>query len=109
MLFDYTTLLISYTHNGDDTHKDLLIHSSTFTEHLHHIDLVLDKSKSAGFTVNISKCQFCKAEINFLGHIISDEGVKADLEGTEAIFRYLYLRTKESFANSWEYVIFIRS
>ena len=23
MLFDYTTLLISYTHNGDDTHKEL--------------------------------------------------------------------------------------
>jgi len=23
VLFDYTTLLISYTHNGDDTHKDL--------------------------------------------------------------------------------------
>jgi len=23
VLFDYTTRLISYTHNGDDTHKDL--------------------------------------------------------------------------------------
>jgi len=22
VLFDYTTLLISYTHDGDDTHKD---------------------------------------------------------------------------------------
>ena len=34
---------------------DLLIHSSTFTEHLHHIDLVLDKITSAGFTVNEPK------------------------------------------------------
>ena len=25
VLFDYTTLLISYTHNGDDTHKDTYI------------------------------------------------------------------------------------
>jgi hypothetical protein len=37
----------------------LLIHSPTFTEHLHHIDLVLDKLTSAGFTFNTAKCQFC--------------------------------------------------
>jgi hypothetical protein len=39
--------------------RDLLIHSPNFTEHLNHIDLVLDKLKSAGFTVNTAKCQFC--------------------------------------------------
>jgi len=38
---------------------DLRIHSSTFTERRHHIDLVLDKPTSAGFTVNTAKCQFC--------------------------------------------------
>ena len=46
---------------------DLLIHSSTFTEHLHNFDLVLDKLTSAGFTVNAEKCQFCKSKIKFLG------------------------------------------
>jgi len=67
---------------------DLLIHSSTFTEHLLHIDLVLDKLTSASFTVNATKCQFCKPEFKILGHIISDEGVKEDRERTEAILRY---------------------
>jgi len=57
---------------------NLLIHSSTFAEHLHHIDLVLDKLTSAGFTVNAAKCQFCKPEIKFLGHIISNEGVNRE-------------------------------
>ena len=61
---------------------DLLIHSPTFAEHLHHIDLVLDKLTSAGFTVNAAKCQFCKPEIKFLGHIISEEGnVKQNWKG----------------------------
>ena len=60
----------------------------TFTEHVHHIDLVLDKYTSAGFTVNAAKCQFCKHEIKFLGHIISDKGVKADCERIETILRY---------------------
>jgi len=67
---------------------DLLIHSSTFAEHLHHIDLVLDRLPSAGFTVNATKCQFYKPEIKFLGHFISDVGVKAGRERTEAILRY---------------------
>jgi len=67
---------------------DLLIHSPTFAEHLRHIDLVLDKLTSAGFTVNAAKCQFCKPEIKFQGHIISEEGVKADRERIEAILRY---------------------
>ena len=51
--------------------------------------LVLGKHTSAGFTVNTAKCQFCKPEIKFLGHIILDEGVKADCERIEAILRYL--------------------
>ena len=59
----------------------------TFTDHVHHIDLVLDKYTSAGFTVNAPKYQFCKPEIKFLGHVISD-GVKADHERIEEIFRY---------------------
>jgi hypothetical protein len=68
---------------------DLLIHSSSLTEHLHHIDLVLDKPTGAGFTVNTAKCQICQLEIRSLGYVISDEGVKADRERTETILRYL--------------------
>jgi hypothetical protein len=66
---------------------DLFIHPSTFTRHLHHIDLVLDTFTSAGFTANAPKYQFYKPGIKFLGHIISD-GVKADRERIEAILRY---------------------
>jgi hypothetical protein len=67
---------------------DLLIHSSTFTEHLHHLDLVFGKLTSAAITVNAAKCQFCKPEIKFLGHVISDEGVEEDRERIDAILRY---------------------
>jgi Reverse transcriptase (RNA-dependent DNA polymerase). len=57
---------------------DLLIYSSTFTEHIHHTDLFLDKFTSAGYTVNPNKCQFGKPEIKFLVLVTSDEGVKVD-------------------------------
>jgi hypothetical protein len=44
---------------------DLLILVSTFTEHLHHIDLVLHKLTSAGFTVNAAKCHFVNWKLSF--------------------------------------------
>ena len=67
---------------------DLIIYSSTFTEHLQHINAVLHKLTHAGFTVNAAKCQFCKPEIKFLGHIISNKTVRPDKERIEAILRY---------------------
>jgi hypothetical protein len=44
--------------------------------------------RTAGFTINSSKCNFCKPEIKFLGHNICDKTVKADPERIEAILRY---------------------
>ena len=67
---------------------DLIVHSSTFIEHLQHIDGVLHKLTTAGFTINAAKCQFCKPEIKFLGHIISDKTVRPDKERNESILRY---------------------
>jgi hypothetical protein len=67
---------------------DDLVHSSTFSEHLQFIDAALHKLTTAGFTVNAAKCQFCKPEIKFLGHIISDKTVRPDKERIEAILRY---------------------
>jgi len=40
VLFDYTTLLISYTHNGDDTHKN---HSTSV--YICHINTLKSKDK----------------------------------------------------------------
>ena len=64
---------------------DILIHSSNFADPLVHIDQVLDRLTTAGFIINASKCQFCKPEIKFLGHIISDKTVKPDAERIEAM------------------------
>jgi hypothetical protein len=74
---------------------DLLIHSSSFYDHLEHLDWVLHKLTMAGFTINASKCNFCKPEIKFLGHIICDKTVKTDPEKIEAILRYPVLKNQK--------------
>jgi hypothetical protein len=68
--------------------EDILIHSSNFDDHLLHIDRVIHKLTAAGFTINAATCQFCKPEIKFLSHIVSDKTVKPDRERIEGTRRY---------------------
>ena len=67
---------------------DLLIHSAKFEDHINHLNQVFRKLTEAGFTINAAKCQFCKPEIKFLGHIISDRTVRPDKDRIEAILSY---------------------
>ena len=57
---------------------DILIFSRDFDQHMDHLDTVLNKLASAGFTINVRKCSFCKPEINFLGHVVSREKLMPD-------------------------------
>ena len=36
----------------------------------------------------LSKCDFCKNRIHYLGHIISEEGISVDPENIEAIMNW---------------------
>jgi hypothetical protein len=60
------------------SYVDELVYSPTFSHHLQHFDIVIGKLTKAGFTINASKCSFCRPEITFLGHVISNKGVTPD-------------------------------
>jgi hypothetical protein len=44
---------------------DLIVHSSTFTEHLRRVDAVLHKLITADFAVNAAKCNSANLKLNF--------------------------------------------
>ena len=46
---------------------------------------VLTRLKEAGLTLKFSKCQWAKSEVKFLGHLITDKGIKPDPSKTEAV------------------------
>ena len=50
------------------------------TDHLLHLRLILDLLHTHHFVAKISKCVFAAPTINYLGHIISAEGVAPDLD-----------------------------
>ena len=55
---------------------DFLLHSDDFDTHLKHIDIVMTKLRENGFTVKPGKTHFIQPEIEFLGFIVSEVGVR---------------------------------
>ncbi|GFX91059.1 transposon Tf2-9 polyprotein [Trichonephila clavipes] len=56
-----------------------------FEEHLQNIRKVLSKLSDANLKLNPSKCKFFQKKVNYLGHIISAEGVRTDPEKVSAV------------------------
>ena len=57
---------------------DILIYSRSREEHYQHLEQVLDILDKENLYCKISKCEFFKSEINFLGHVVSRDGIKPD-------------------------------
>ena len=53
---------------------DLLIYSQTEEEHLKHLKLVFEKFRE-GIKFKMSKYEFFKNEIEYLGHLVSGQGI----------------------------------
>lgn len=64
---------------------DVIVHSSTFEQHLQLLDETLSLMAKAGFKLNREKCEFAKTEITFLGVKIGPQGVSPDPEKVRAI------------------------
>lgn len=57
---------------------DINIFSNTFEEHIQHLTEVLERFRQADLKLNLEKCHFCKKELAFLGHIVSEKGIQPD-------------------------------
>ena len=64
---------------------DIIIVGRSFEEHLHHLQQVFDRLKSAGLKIHPSECHFLHKKVNFLGHIVSTEGVSPDPSKTSIV------------------------
>lgn len=64
---------------------DILIASKTENEHIHHLTEVFERLSSFGVSIKPTKCEFGVSKINFLGHVISVEGILPSEERVEVI------------------------
>ena len=64
---------------------DILVFGKTQDEHDKHLKAVLRQIEEANVTLSPQKCEFSKAKLTFLGHVIDADGIRADPEKTKAI------------------------
>jgi len=62
---------------------DILVYSKMAKEHAEHLEYVLNKLYEDKFFANMAKSEFAQEEMDFLGHILSWEGVTLDLKKLE--------------------------
>ena len=67
---------------------DILIMSESFDEHMLLVDKVLRTLSKNGIKIKVNKCEFFKQEVTFLGHIISNSGIKKSPEFINKITNY---------------------
>lgn len=64
---------------------DILILSSSFEEHLEMVGKVLRLLKEYKIKAKVSKCEFFREEVTFLGHVINTNGIKKSPEYVEKV------------------------
>ena len=67
---------------------DILVYSATAEEHLRYLQQVLRCLHFHHFFVKLSKCLFCQDAIDYLGHIVSASGVRADPQKITTMVRW---------------------
>jgi hypothetical protein len=72
---------------------DILMYSSSWSEHLQHVRLVLDALRSHSLHLKRSKSSFGVSSVAYLGHIISANSVATDNDKVDAVLSWLEPRS----------------
>lgn len=65
---------------------DIIIYTSTLSEHIKLLKEVFEKLRSHSFKLKITKCQFLMKEIQYLGFIINEHGCAPNPKKIECIY-----------------------
>ena len=67
---------------------DILVYSKDQQDHDTHLRVLLETLRKEQLYAKLSKCEFWLREVSFLGHIISEEGIRVDPKKIEVIIEW---------------------
>lgn len=59
---------------------DIIIFSDSFDTHLDRLEAVFQRIHKYNLKLKASKCEFFQSQVTYLGHVVSEEGIKTDPE-----------------------------
>ena len=74
---------------------DVLVYSSSFEQHLKHLELIFDRFRKAGIKFKPSKCVFAKKSVTYLGHILTNEEISIHKDKASVIRDYQRPKTQK--------------
>ena len=72
---------------------DIISPSSTFEEGLNRLESIFIRLRGANLKLKPSKCVLFQTKVNFLGHVVSSDGIATDPSKTEAVDNWPIPRT----------------
>jgi hypothetical protein len=75
---------------------DILIYRKTWTGHLTHVDQVLHLLSQYQLFLKQSKCAFGASEVEYLGHLVGQDGIRVDPKKIEAMQDWPHPKTLKS-------------
>ena len=67
---------------------DVVVFGTTFEEHLERLEQVFRRLQEASLKLKPSKCHFLQTRIQYLGHIVSEDGIELDSSNVSAILDF---------------------
>ena len=64
---------------------DVLVYSKTMADHLGHLETTFKLLLSGKFSLKHTKCTFAQSQLEYLGHVVSGNGVEPAPEKLHAI------------------------
>ena len=66
----------------------IFVYSKDQESHDTHLRVVLETLRKEQLYATLSKCEFWKNEVSFLGHIVSKEGIQVHLKKIEVVVEW---------------------
>ena len=81
---------------------DIIVFSKTPEEHIERLKGVFKKLSAAGLRLKLSKCEFFKSRITYLGHIISKDGTEMEKKKVTTIQEWPIPKTVTEYVAFWD-------
>ena len=74
---------------------DILVHAQTFDDEIFNLRQVFSRLRAANLKLNPRKCVLFRANVLYLGHVVTQEGISTDPSKIEAVMHWPTPKTKQ--------------